>query len=81
VSDTNLCAVCSQPLPEQAGPGRRRKVCRDEDSPTPGGCARWRHNEQRLRGRSRPRAKSPFTTSDRELLAALDSAGHAYIIE
>lgn len=40
-----LCTVCSQPLPKQEGPGRRRKVCRDEDSPTPGGCARWRNIE------------------------------------
>lgn len=61
------CLVCSSPLPPRPpGPGRPRKVCRDEDSPTPGGCARWRHIELRhkayaprpgVRRHSRP---SPF---------------------
>ena len=47
--EEKLCTVCSSPLPTQNGPGRRRKVCRDEDSPTPGGCARWRDMERRTR--------------------------------
>lgn len=49
MSDPDRCAVCSQPLPPREGMGPPRKVCRDEDSPTPGGCARWRNNEKRHR--------------------------------
>lgn len=77
-----ICAVCSQPLPKHEGRGRPRKVCRDEDSPTPGGCARWRDNQKRMNSRKpRRRASLPFTASDREMLSAIVAAGHGYTIE
>lgn len=47
--EARLCAVCSSPLPPQQGPGRPRKVCPDDTSPTPGGCARFRNIEVTMR--------------------------------
>lgn len=80
MSTGQLCAVCSAPLPEYAF-GRPRKVCRDEDSPTPGGCERWRDIEMRLKRKGRRRVRTPFTASDLELLSTLTAAGHGYSIE
>ena len=77
------CVVCSRPLPVQEGPGQPRKTCRDEDSPTPGGCARWRNIEQTakrdMRGR---RASKDFSAHDRLTIDRyFTDIGHGFIIE
>lgn len=76
-----LCAVCSTPLPVEIRRGRPRKVCRDEDSPTPGGCARTRRHEQRSQQRG-VRSRIEFTPNDRDTIRRVFyDVGHGFSIE